>query len=367
LVNADSLVDISPAPATAAYPSSYIAGGEPIPKVLRVQVFSPDQWETFIQEWASGQKSNYFKVVRSGGAGDKGLDVICFATEALFEGDWDNFQCKRYDHPLQPSDIWIEIGKLVYYTWIGEYTLPRRYYFAGSRDIGTKLARLLAKPSELKLEAQQNWEEHCRKKIVGGVDIPLSDELLDHFDAIDFALFSSKSVLELVEQHSATPFHAVRFGGGLPTRPLVEVPPAEIAAAESRYVEQILEAYSDEAGSKVDHSIVAADQSLVEDFLRQRTRFYNAESLRNFARDTVPPGTFEKLQGDVLDGVIDTCDAGHHEHGRARMRSTLSQAAQLPLSSSPLVSVTNNSDKQGICHQLANADTLKWVKKNVGG
>lgn len=358
----DHFVEINPKAASASVPSSDVAYGAPIPKTLRVGIFSPDQWESFVEEWASSRKTTYQKVLRSGGAGDKGIDVACFVTDKMFGGAWDNYQCKRYDHPLTPGDIWIEIGKLIYYTHIGEYTLPRKYYFTGSKGIGTTLSRLLGQASEIKQGARDNWDKSCREKIIPGTDIPLDGALLAHFGAIDFSLFSSKTVVELIEDHAKTPFHAVRFGGGLPPRPSAEQPPPTIDGTESRYVEQLLEAYSDEAGAVIGHSAVAANASLNADFLRQRTRFYNAESLRNFSRDTVPPGTFERLQKDVLDGVIEMCE-GDHAHGRARMRATLTQAANLPLTGSPLVSVTQNGDKQGICHQLANTDALKWVKK----
>ncbi len=96
----DELADVNPPLATGAFPSGHVANGAPIPKPLRVSIFSPDQWETFVEEWASSLKVDYFKVARSGGAGDKGLDVICFATAQLFAAAWDNYQCKRYDHPL---------------------------------------------------------------------------------------------------------------------------------------------------------------------------------------------------------------------------------------------------------------------------
>ena len=99
------------------------------------------------------------------------------------------------------------------------------------------------------------------------------------------------------------------------------------------------------------------------DFLRQRERFYQAESLRNFARDTVPEGTFEALQEDIFQGVIDVA-ASDHEDGLARMRATIAQSARLPVTSSPLSSVTRVPDKQGICHQLANVDRLTWVHKD---
>jgi transcriptional regulator with AAA-type ATPase domain len=32
-------------------------------------------------------------------------------------------------HPLAPDDIWIELAKVCYFTFVGEYTLPRHYYF----------------------------------------------------------------------------------------------------------------------------------------------------------------------------------------------------------------------------------------------
>lgn len=361
----DTLVEIEPPPLTGSIPAAHVATGAPVPKVLRVRILSPDEWESFVKEWASSLKTTYFKVSGGGGAGDKGLDVICFTTAQLFEGPWDNYQCKRLNDPLAPSDIWIEIGKLVYYTFTGEFTVPRKYYFVCSRGIGTKLSKLLNQPAKLKQLALEAWEEHCRHSLVSGEDIPLDGALLAHFMSLDFAIFSSKTEIELIEQHATTPFHAVRFGGGLPARPAVPAPPGAISPAESRYVAQILEAYSDEAGSTIDHAGLAANASLKGDFMRQRTRFYNAEALRNFSRDTVPAGTFEQLQRDVLDGVADICD-GDYEHGRARMRATLAQAALLPLAGSPLVSVTQTGDKQGICHQLANADALTWVKKNVG-
>ena len=34
---------------------------------------------------------------------------------------WDNYQCKHYEKPLTPSDVWVELGKLCYYTMVGEY------------------------------------------------------------------------------------------------------------------------------------------------------------------------------------------------------------------------------------------------------
>ena len=93
---------------------------------------------------------------------------------------------------------------------------------------------------------------------------------------------------------------------------------------------------------------------------RQREAFYSAEALRLYARDSVPDGTYELLQGDVYTGVIDTAEADHAS-GMDRLRAVLTQSGQLDLGAHSLISVSRIEDRQGICHQLANADRLTWV------
>lgn len=161
--------------------------------------------------------------------------------------------------------------------------------------------------------------------------------------------------MELIDGHAKTTFHSVRFGGGLPPRPASEIPPAEIAPSESRYIQQIFEAYSDNAGEEIANvSSLSGKPDFQRDFLRQRERFYHAESLRNFARDTVPSGTFEELQENIYHGVVDVCESAHKD-GLVRMRATIAQSAQIPITASPLASVVKVQDKQGICHQNTNS------------
>lgn len=353
--------ELGPNPQKGLYSAEHVATGIPIPKTRRIEQFSPDEWEEFIEEWATSLKSEYARVARFAGSGDQGLDVVGFIEDGAFKGGWDNYQCKRYGAPLTPSDIWVEIGKIIYYSFRVEYPAPRKYYFVAPKGIGTSLGKLLADPARLKQGAKIAWGQHCESKIAKDVVAKLDGDLLVYFENFDFSMFSSRSLIEMIEGHVSTPFHSIRFGGGLPARPLSLVPPKELASTESRYIQQLYEAYSDHAGEKIS-DITALDKqpALKKDFTRQRERFYHAESLRNFARDTVPYGTYEELQEDVYQGVIDTC-ASSHEDGLEKMRSTLSQAAQLSIASSPLSSATRVQDKQGICHQLANEDRLIWV------
>lgn len=364
MISDSNMKEIKPKEPSTVPSSAHVHSGLPLPKPIRVKNFSPDEWEDFIEEWATSLDNSYVKVRRFGGAGDCGVDIAGFCADKGFEDTWDNYQCKRYANPLRPNDIWVELGKIIYYSHIGEYSPPRKHYFVASLGVGTTLEKLLNKPTELHKKFKENWDGHCKSNITTTKEIELNGEFLSYVDAFDFTIFSSKSHVELIEAHSHTAFHAVRFGGGLPARPNPEAPPTVPTASESRYIRQLFDAYGDHLGSPLhDISALAAHSMLERDFLRQRERFYHAEALRNFARDTVPEGTFDNLQDEVYHGVVDVTDATH-PNGYERMKATVAQASTIALTANPLVSVTKLQDRQGICHQLANEDRLKWVMDN---
>ncbi|TBY21690.1 hypothetical protein E0H93_32070 [Rhizobium leguminosarum bv. viciae] len=364
MIPISDLKDITPASPTNLSSPQHVHSGLPIPKVNRVKVFSPEAWEEFVEEWASSLKSSYSKVRRFGGSGDLGVDIAGFCSDQGFAGAWDNFQCKRYDHPLRPGDIWVEIGKIIYYSFTDEYAPPRRHYFVCSQDIGTSLEKLLNNPEELKSKTIENWDKHCLAGITSTETVPLIGALGDYLDKFDFEIFSSRSLLEMISGHSMTGFHTVRFGGGLPPRPNPSSPPDAHQVHESRYIRQLLDAYGDHLGEDVaDPASLDLHKGLKKDFLRQRERFYHAESLRNFARDTVPDGTFDALQNEIYHGVIDVCE-DTHDDGFKRMKATVAQASTVAATSNPLVSAIQTQDRQGICHQLANDDRLQWMEKD---
>lgn len=361
MISDNDLKEIQPNPPTVSASSQHIQSGIPIPKAARVRMFSPDEWEEFIEEWATSLHTAYKKIRRFGGSGDLGVDVAGFASDDGFQGEWDNYQCKRYDHGLTPGDIWVEIGKIIYYAHLGEYVPPRRHYFVCSQGVGTTLEKLLNNSGKLKREARSNWDKHCKIGITSTKHILLEGAFLAFFDSFNFSIFGSKSVLELIEGHSTTGYHAVRFGGGLPPRPVPDTPPDEPSSHESRYIRQLLDAYGDHLGAPLKSpEELIPHEMLKKDYLRQRERFYNAEALRNFARDRVPEGTFDALQDEVYHGIVDVCESTH-ANGFDRMRATVSQASQIAMTANPLAPATKAQDRQGICHQLANEDRLTWV------
>lgn len=353
----------APVTTTAPLSADQAVAGPRIPPQQQILLYSPEQWEAFIEEWAHYcLKKNYIKVQRASGAGDKGVDVAAFADANLLGGVWDNYQCKHYDHALYPSDAWPEIGKILWYSLSGAYKAPRRHYFVAPRGVGTTLAGYLGDAVKLKKLLIENWDKSCRTKITDTQEIALEGDFLKYVETFDFSIFQAKTGLEIIEDHRKCPVHIARFGGGLPVRPVPGSPPDEIAPRESNYVAQLLRAYAEHAKKPVPDFVTLRSLSkLHEHFGRQRIAFYHAESLRVFARDTVPEGTFESLQDEIHAGVVDVCEASHPD-GYERVCAVTREARNLPITSNPLIARAKVQDREGICHQLANEDRLKWTK-----
>lgn len=351
-----------PTPPDPPEPSAdTVASGPLVPAMDLMKLFSPDAWEAFVLEWAYSLKSEYQLVEKCGGAGDMGRDVIATVSESDLDV-WDNFQCKHYDHPLRPGDIWLELGKAVYYSHQGEFTFPRKYRFVAPQGAGTTLIKLFKKPDVLKAKLIEEWDRHCRNGITSTQEVVLEGDLQDHLDALDFSVIGYIPAQRLVDDHRRTPWHVARFGGGLPQRPQTPDPPDEPAENEVVYLNKLLAAYADHRG----HPVATVDDlagvdELIRHYGRCRKDFYSAESLRGFSRDTLPPDSYEALQEEVLAGVQDILD-GHHEDGYRRLLAVVQAARQLQLTRHALVHRLDTRDRSGICHQLANdREEVRWV------
>lgn len=334
--------------------------GQPVHPEDRIKLFSDKEWERFIHEWVDSIRDEYELIERCGGAGDMGRDVI--ATVKGGNGAWDNFQCKHYGNALTPSEVWVELGKLAYYTKRGDFPYPRRYYFIAPRGAGTKLSNLLKKPNELRRELLKNWDTHCRDGITKTEVVECDAAMSAHIQSLDFTIFQVTPVLRIIEAHAKTRWHAARFGGGLPQRPAALMPPPVPSGTEAIFVAELRRAYADHLGrdmKEVDDGLAGRDD-LREHFYDARVEFYSAEGLRTFSRDTLPPGEFEKLQDEVHSGIKDDV-RGDHPDGYRRVVAVVKMARTLPLTSHPLASRIHNRDRGGICHQLANDGKVRWV------
>ena len=337
--------------------------GKPITALQHIQLFSPGEWTDFIHEWAHELKRQdvYYEVEKCDGANDQGRDVVAFLTDQP-NGPWDNYQCKHYDHPLAPNEIWIELGKLCYFTFQHQFTIPRAYYFVTPHGVGTTLSKIIDKPEELRRRLIAAWPDKCEKKITETTSVPLTGSLLRYVETFDFSIIKRVSPLTIIEQHRKSPFYIARFGGGLPDRDPHAPPPADIASQEARYVEQLLEAYGERLGQTLaDISEINACPRLLEHFQDSREHFYWAEALRNFSRDYIP-GEFERLKDEIHAGVKDIANDDHTD-GVARVMQTTREARLLPITGNSLFERMHLNDKSGVCHHLANDDRLTWVRK----
>lgn len=336
--------------------------GLPTPPAKRLESFSANEFEEFVEEWAFGYLSKEYKqVFRAGGAGDKGRDVIGYVGDPSSDDPVDVFQCKFYANALTPTDIWVELGKLCYYCFIGDNKVPRFYYLIALKGVGASLNSLIEKPDELKKKLIAAWPTHCEKNITKQHDVPLTGALKKYVEDFDFSILRHKTPLKLVEEHAQTKYHALRFGGLVLTPP-AEVPvPSVIQSTEARYVEQLLSAYGDHKKSVISQDDLPSHPQLKKHFDRSRESFYQAESLLVLSRDASIDGCeFDNLQKDIHDAVVDVAE-GDHDDGYARVKATTDKSVTVALEGHPLSESVRVRHRHGIVHQLANEDKLTWV------
>ncbi|MBL8869604.1 MAG: hypothetical protein JNK90_07405 [Planctomycetaceae bacterium] len=354
-----------PAPNASLYD---ILNGPSMDPLKRVASFSDDEFEAFIEEWAyeylQELSGKYIQVSRYGGAGDKGRDIVCY--KSLNPVKCDVFQCKRYGDPLAPSDAWIELAKLCYNTHKKLIPLPAEYRFVAPHNVGPKLGSLLEDPIKLRSELITQWQNTTVKQplcsqLISGQKIELKGSLLTYVQKFDFSIVQSKPMHEVVAEFRKTSRYAARFGGGL-TKPFPpdKLPPSAPTADELVYVEALLDAYRDHLKLPT-LDVSTLPTNLARHYERSRERFYCAETIREFAKDSLPqPFTYEDVTNSVYDAVVEI-EQKPWPCGYTRVNEVITAAGLLTITNSPLSGFLKPKSYQGVCHQLANAKRLKWV------
>ncbi|MBC2077871.1 restriction endonuclease [Listeria booriae] len=342
--------------------------GRRIDPVQQLAFLSPDEFESFIELWISHfLNSKYQKVVRCGGAGDLGRDIIAYYPNNENEhAQWDNYQCKHYKNPLTPSDIWIELGKCCYYAYKGKFLLPNKYYFTSSKGIGTSLVNLFEEPNQLKYGLIENWDKKCREKITKKEDIDLTDEFRKYIEELDFGIFTYKTPLELVDEVENSIAFSLFFGGGLRKRREVSLtPPKDIQTNEKKYVEKLFCAYGDSEQTVISQENLETFPKLKNHFNRQRIYYYVAETLLDLERDTRTDGEHfvSAVKDEVLNNIIDTLESSF-ENGFERVKAVTDRARLINFDAHPLKGVVSPNDSHGICHHLVNDDLISWVDED---
>jgi hypothetical protein len=352
-------IQLSDVAAPSATVISVTLSGPALSPRKRILLYDSDEWEEFIREWVTGLQQEYAQIKRMGGPGDRGADIAAFKTDRGFEGPWDCYQGKHYQQGLTFSDAAPEILKVLLGVLDDQYCMPDAYFFVAPRGCGISLNKLLSQPATLRTKFTAKLV--AGDPLVGSLNTDRVRAAKALAERTDFSVFKSAEPFDVLRVHQRTQWHAGRFGTSLAARPVAEVPPTAIDDMETRYVEQLISVYRERyPQDEISASSVQSHARLARHFQHQRERFYKAESLRMYARDSVPPGTFEKLQDDIYSGVVDSAMIDH-ETGWARLHAVLEQASRLELQQHILIAVSDQDDRKGICHQLANTDGLIWI------
>jgi len=316
------------------------------------------QLEQFVRDWVEQKTKEYVHVERFSGAGDMGRDVVGFLTKVRHEGPWHNYQCKQYGRPLQTAAALLELGKVLYYGYCGEFSLPTAYFFVAPRGVNRNFERLIYNPSELKTALLDGWEEYCAKKIIKGRNILLTEDIRGCFEGFDFSTVRSLSVHTMLADSAIKPV-LVKWFGIDPGPPPQGVVPADVQDWELPYIKQLVDAYGERDGcSYASHADVTGHPSHGSHLKNQRERFFEADAFKRFYRDNTVPEDLDAFEKDIYYGVIDTHDS-EHASALSRLNAVMAQAAAVHPAGT-LAKHARVPVKQGVCHHLANEDRLKW-------
>ncbi|WP_198577296.1 ABC-three component system protein [Caulobacter hibisci] len=342
--------------------------GLPIAPLQRLAHFSADDFERFTLEWAEGYLKDHlagaFEVQQRGGAGDKGRDIVVWLDPPTASPRRSQiYQCKHYTTRLGAGAAAGEIAKLLHYTCLGDFPKPETYWFVTHLGVTGHLQDLIDIPDKLRQFILDEWDKHCAKAITGKGSVVLAGPFKAYVESFDFATFRIKQPHELIDEHGKTKYHHIIFGAPLITRPPVSPPPSTVAPLETAYVGQLFEVIGQELKIPVSQpNDFAHDSTCRVLFNRSRLTFYAAEGLKALARDHMADqGYFTTLLEEFSQGLFFNYSAAGAS-GYERLVDTIKAAQALQLGGHILADHVQAADREGMCHQMANEDLVRWCK-----
>ncbi|MGX9699488.1 ABC-three component system protein [Janthinobacterium lividum] len=335
-----------------------VATGTPISPLVRLTTWDEDTWEEFTLEFVSCIKEKYDKVVRCGGGGDMGRDVIAYTATG-----WVNYQCKHYSDKLSVAEVVLEVGKLIYYSYNKEYVLPEKYYFISPKGSSTHLIKVINDKTgkSLKEEVLDRWEKSIKTNITSTAKIDLTIDLKKYIDEeVDFTIFDDIPPIRLIELHRSTPYHEIRFGIYSRKRPMPATAPTEVNwGLEQTYVQALLDAFSEYKKSPVNLTSLPMYQKLHTEFNSARNNYFCATSLDLFSRDWLPLSSFQELKEECYEAISPTVNLTYAE-GYTRYLKVCEATSQVSYESHPLKFYMKIQDKKGLVHHIVNDKKFSW-------
>lgn len=337
-----------------------------------LKTMDEDTFEELVTSWAYwclkiGEKTKYEDVLRLGGSGDGGVDVIAYYDMA--KRDCDIYQCKHYDHPVGRIDVIAEFGKFLYHVSTGDICAPRTYYLVTPQGISGPFNKIYSDSSKLKDEIKNSWDKDISEKIVAKKKIVLEGKLadfVDEFDYTKFKLVSPDWLIKEVHQKENRHVYFQYFGFRKEDLERIDLKtPEKHDEYEKKYIQYLVDAYNDFKGC----DDLTPDNVGLSEFAKHlemsRDEFWMAESVRKMSEENCPGDTdeFAELERDMLHHVIDTYE-DDYSNALDRVKAVTKQSTSMPKKENRIISgELGPGELKGVCFQLSNEDELVWKKK----
>jgi hypothetical protein len=335
-------------------------------------MMNEDTYEEVVQIWAYKclkADGKYAQVNRVGGVGDKGRDVIAYLDDTLSQ--FDLYQCKHYDHELNYSDLFGEIGKLLTYTFLKAYPTPKHYFILCPYGLAQSFRDLLQDDAKLlKAQLLTEWDTKVVKKVGKTYGKKLDPTLKTYIESFDYGIVKEINPLTFVDEfrEKAASYFFWYFGGGLNSvkKAKIEVP-SEPKEIECNYISNLYEAYTEHAGEVITQDNISdmGKEKYYKHLDRSRSLFYAAEEIRLTSRQSTPPESdeFDELKSHVKTFIGNTYD-DEYPDGFTKVKKVVEKAGEYKHAESLLIGQFLDSNaKQGVCHHLSNEGVLTWKTK----
>lgn len=329
-----------------------------------------DTYEEMIASWAfhclRDDECHYEDVLRLGGAGDGGMDVVAFYDQA--KGDCDIYQCKHYENAINLTDVIAELGKFLYNVYNKYLPMPRSYYLMAPKGLTSVFTITYTDSSKLKETIKNDWDTRIAKYISKGKTIKYEGDLvafLDSFDYSKFKFYSSDKLIPDISKRKYRHIYHQYFGVKKAELERIKTEvPKEHADYEQTYINYLIEAYNDvkETLSVTQDNVSISIYS--KHFARSREEFWMAESVRKMSEENCPgdDDEFAELEKDMYSHVADTHE-DIHENAFRKVRAVTEKATSFVKKERIISGELGSSELKGVCFQLSNENKLIWKEK----
>lgn len=339
-----------------------------IPALSRLREIDEDTYEEMVSVWAALclDDKHYQNVYRVGGAGDKGRDVLAIIDNKneLF----DLYQCKHYNHSLNYSDLYGEIGKLITYTKKGDYKKPQHYYIVCPQGVAQSFLDLLQdEAKELKKKIKDDWKK-IKNKVGKRYALELDNSMKDYIDGFNFNIIEQVTPISFVESFKKSRgYYFQYFGGGFNEIKVEKLKvPDNPTEGERNYITNLYDAYSENAGHIIDPVNIEDTPQYGNHLTRSREKFYAAEEVRIASRMSTTSETdeFEELKKSIRNFVGDEYDRTDYKDGFEKVKAIVRRAEEYDVEPASLIyGCINSNVKGGVCHHLSNEGDMVWKAK----